>query len=346
MQKLRLAFIDHSFHKKSRSGDFLRRIFSDHFEITDYWDESWQGGATVPPEEINKHDYAFYFQVLNPFHELERIRVPMLWAPMYDGIKFNYFYWKAISQFDIKILSFSKKITSWLTAFSNPVLPLQYYIPPTEIEQIQGNRVFFWYRGGITFNDIKRLIDPRQIDRFTLFENPDKEGQTFSISKEDIEGYKIERVVESFLPKERYSKLVRDSNIFIAPRKKEGIGMSFIEALAAGKCVIGYDDATLCEYVTHGIDGLLFTENTPRLDLSKTDAIRHAAAERYSIGYDRWLLERKAILPFLTAPYRAQTSHFSRSLWVFLYRVSAFKRKVRYYIFVKVPGKAKTLKKP
>jgi hypothetical protein len=345
VQKPKLAFIDHSFHKKSRSGDFLRQIFAEHFEITDYWDESWQGGPTVPPEDINKHDYAFYFQVLNPFSELERIRVPILWAPMYDGIKFDYFYWKAVSQFDVKILSFSKKITDWLAGFPNPVLPLQYYIRPATVDPTRGNRVFFWYRGGIGFNDIKKLIDPRQIDRFVLFENPDKEGQTTSIPEEDIESYKIERIVESFLPKERYAKLVQDSDIFIAPRRKEGIGMSFIEALAAGKCVIGYDDATLCEYVTHGVDGFLFTKESLRLDLSNTDTIRRAAIERYSKGYDRWLLEQKEIVPFLITPYRAKASRMSRSFWTFLYRVSAFKRKVRYYVFVKIPGKIKVSKK-
>ena len=35
--KKKIAFIDHNFHQKTRSGDFLREILKREFSIDDYW---------------------------------------------------------------------------------------------------------------------------------------------------------------------------------------------------------------------------------------------------------------------------------------------------------------------
>ena len=37
VKKQHLAFVDHSFHIKTRSGDFLRNIFKEKYIINDYW---------------------------------------------------------------------------------------------------------------------------------------------------------------------------------------------------------------------------------------------------------------------------------------------------------------------
>ena len=35
--KEKLAFIDHEYHKKTKSGDFLRKILSKEYKITNFW---------------------------------------------------------------------------------------------------------------------------------------------------------------------------------------------------------------------------------------------------------------------------------------------------------------------
>ena len=37
MEKKRLAYVDYWSHKYTKSGDFLREIFKDEYEIHDYW---------------------------------------------------------------------------------------------------------------------------------------------------------------------------------------------------------------------------------------------------------------------------------------------------------------------
>ena len=44
-------------------------------------------------------------------------------------------------------------------------------------------------------------------------------------------------------------KLVKYSDVFISPRKQEGIGMSFLEAMSLGKYIIAINDSTMNEYI-------------------------------------------------------------------------------------------------
>ena len=57
--------------------------------------------------------------------------------------------------------------------------------------------------------------------------------------------YLIEIIKKKFLRKNEYYKLLKNTDIFISPRKQEGIGMSFVEAMSLGKYVIGFNDATM-----------------------------------------------------------------------------------------------------
>ena len=51
MHKKRLAYVDYWSHKYTKSGDFLREILSEEFEITDFW---WKPNEKIPLDEINK----------------------------------------------------------------------------------------------------------------------------------------------------------------------------------------------------------------------------------------------------------------------------------------------------
>jgi len=51
MQKKRLAYIDYWSHQDTKSGDFLREILSEEFEITDFW---WKPNEKIPLGEIIK----------------------------------------------------------------------------------------------------------------------------------------------------------------------------------------------------------------------------------------------------------------------------------------------------
>jgi len=57
MEKKRLAYVDYWSHQYTKSGDFLREILSEEFEITDFW---WKPNNKIPLNEINKFEYIFF----------------------------------------------------------------------------------------------------------------------------------------------------------------------------------------------------------------------------------------------------------------------------------------------
>lgn len=58
--------------------------------------------------------------------------------------------------------------------------------------------------------------------------------------------------------RETHLKRIAESQIFIAPRRFEGIGMAFLEAMAMGCVVVAENQATANEYILHGSTGLLY----------------------------------------------------------------------------------------
>ena len=91
--KKRIAFIDHNFHQKTRSGDFLRKILKSEFYIDDYW-WSFKNKYKLY-NDIEHYDYFFFFQSLLPLEDLLKIKTKqIIWAPMYDNLDKSKSFWK------------------------------------------------------------------------------------------------------------------------------------------------------------------------------------------------------------------------------------------------------------
>jgi len=72
MVKKKLAFVDHNYHKKTRSGDFLREIFSEYFIIDDYW---WSlSEETKLIKYLKNYENIFFFQTLIPTYDLLKLK--------------------------------------------------------------------------------------------------------------------------------------------------------------------------------------------------------------------------------------------------------------------------------
>ena len=149
MEKKRLAYVDYWSHKYTKSGDFLREIFSEEFEITDFW---WKPNDKIPLNEINKFEYIFFFHVMFPHKIMKKfIKQKIMWAPMYDSLNFrNSFFksifWKQISNLGIRVLKFSDKITESIGREEVDSLKLNYFIKPnfsSSIDQQKKLNIFF-----------------------------------------------------------------------------------------------------------------------------------------------------------------------------------------------------------
>jgi len=284
------------------STNFLKEILEMEFKVNVFWDDYWKGGDPIPIKEINKYDYVFFFQTLLPFYKLKRIKAKIIWVPMLDGDFLSNMYWYCLSSLPIKILSFSEYLHEKCVKFNIESLPLKYYLPPAFSKDIPetGRHYFFWYRGSLSFTELIPFLDTQIPDSFIYRSAPDPYFKEECISREEIEKYKIQIIKDiKFESKEKYLQLLKKANIYIAPRKKEGIGISFLEAMALGMAVVGYNYGTMNEYVKHNDNGYLFDTNNYHINFDNLENVRFNSKTSAENGWLKWEADKTKINDFI-----------------------------------------------
>jgi len=303
------AFIDYFFHKKTLCTVFLKELLSIEYNLACLWDESGKGGNGVSAEYLNRKKFhtIFFFQILPPSIYLKRLNCKnIVWFPMYDGEEGrHYSFYIPYLDLNMKIFSFSKKLYGELKKAGLDCYYYKYHLKPVAPISLSGEakRVFFWMRtSAITWSIVKKLLGKNKIGKMIVLMAPDPNYKLSTPSKEDIKQYNIQ-IVNHWLSKEEYNKLLSSCNIFIAPRQAEGIGMSFIEALSRGMCVIAPDNSTMNEYIFHGKNGLLYDLKKPEeLDLSNLSEMCENATKIANEDYELWEKRKHKILVDLTKP--------------------------------------------
>ena len=125
------------------------------------------------------------------------------------------------------------------------------------------------------------------------------------------------------MPKSEYLSLFEKCNVFIAPRKKEGIGITIVEAISKGMFVVGYNDSTMNEYVSDKKVGFIFDEK-------KTEKIntKDIIENRWSMVENDFKMWGFKISPVLNAHFhtfswenfelfRTKNIKYIFSLWIF-----------------------------
>tara|TARA_B100000963_G_scaffold361633_1_gene398289 strand:- start:2196 stop:3233 length:1038 start_codon:yes stop_codon:yes gene_type:complete len=307
MKKKRLAYIDYWSHKHTRSGDFLRELLSEKFEITDFW---WKEKEKIPFNEINEYEYIFFFHVFFPYQIMKKFKnKKIMWAPMYDALNFkNSFFeaifWKQMSSLGIKILKFSNKISKSIGKEKIESLNLNYFLKPefgSQTDEYSKLNIFFWDRGRIKIDEWLKLFNKNEINKIVYFPKPDpgehiNNEQYIKIKDE----YNFELIEKKFMPKNEFINLMKKCNVFIAPRKKEGIGIAMVEAISRGIYVVGYNDSTMNEYIKDNKIGFIFDENT-RDKLNSEYIIKNYEYRKKNSekSYNIWKIEKEKIISLL-----------------------------------------------
>ena len=307
MKKKRLAYIDYWSHKYTRSGDFLREILSEEFEIKDFW---WKERDKIPLKEINEFEYIFFFHVFFPYQIMKKFKnKKIMWAPMYDALNFrNSFFksifWKQMSSLGIKVLKFSNKISDSIGKEEIDTLKLNYFLKPefnSNTKQQKKLNIFFWDRGRIKANEWLNIFEEKEVDKIVCFPKPDP-GEKIDRNEylEIKKKYNLELIDQEFMPKDEFINLMKKCNVFIAPRKKEGIGIAMVEAISRGIYIIGYNDSTMNEYISNNKIGFIFDNNTKEKLKLNYVIENYDYRKKYSeTNYKIWMEDKKKIIPLL-----------------------------------------------
>ena len=221
---------------------------------------------------------------------------------MYDNLPFDWKFWKKIKYVNIKLLCFSKKVKLHADKLGCQNIKLKYFIRPKEMEFNTPQKtlnIFFWYRNDLKLNDWIDLFNLNMINKIIYFDCPDPGRKSEEFDKITLDKYKIEFVKKSFLPHTQYIEYVKNCDVFISPRKQEGIGMGFLEAISLGKYIVSNDDSTMNEYITDRKIGFLINKKKEN-SIDYNDIINSVnyRTQFAKNGYLQWLKQKNEIINF------------------------------------------------
>ena len=318
----KILFIDHAYHTKTGSAQFLIDLLETRYHVEVARDGWW--GNFLGPMHINQADFdAVIFWQLPPFALVPYLECKnVLYFPMFDS--HDELDVAAIGSLpNLGVVSFCHALNEQLSNLVNDRLYVKYYPQPKVAsgEKLDGEGLFFWQRTrDITWDTIRVLVGEnksvgsvhlhRAVDPGAIWQAPTaEEEKKYSITYSDW-----------FETKEDYQAKVAESALYVAPRRKEGIGMSFLEALAMGKGVIAHDGPTMNEYIAHGENGFLFDCDHPQpIDFGDLARVRRNALESAHEGWRAWERDKLRIVDFIESrmPKAVEKSSTrSRSRWL------------------------------
>ncbi|MDD3437174.1 MAG: glycosyltransferase [Candidatus Gastranaerophilales bacterium] len=311
MDKEKVLFIAHQYHEKTKSCDFMIELFSDFFDV----DVSYG-----MPQELNTNYNTIIFLQVSPDKKtLKNLKNKnIIFFPMYDAVRaWKFKDWYLLR--NCKIINFSKKIHAILKEIGLNSIYLQYFIEPKEFSKGNKNEVFFWQRvEPINFEVIKKLFEGKNY-KIHLHKATDPNNNFLPPSESDEVKYGI-TYTDWFDSKKEMWDLIAKKQIFIAPRVAEGIGMSFLEAMAMGKVIVANDEPTMNEYIRHGINGYLFDFNNPTpMDFSDIDRVQKNSWEFCKQGYQKWLEEKSLIIEFIKSKRKSVKISFLKKVKSYLF---------------------------
>lgn len=305
--------VDHSYHEKTKSSEFLPALLRKHRHTVDiFLDEQWNRGKGVRFDTLLKYDAIIMFQTAClpvQYYRLKHKNV--IFVPMLDSYgSFNkpiQNHAKSWEPFQgSKIVSFSQAVHYIATAFGLFSFPIQYYPPLSDTPvSSRGLHGFFWIRHEqhVSWPLVRELIKYTKFDSLHIHVAPDPASPDPTLpSPDECSHYSIS-ISHWFPEKKDFLDTLGRANVFFASRCAEGIGMSFLEAMARGQCVVAPNHATMNEYILHGVNGLLYNPMHPTpLDFSQAQTLGEQAYNSVKSGVLSWSENEKQLVDFILTP--------------------------------------------
>lgn len=273
---MNILFVDHACHRKTRSVDFLVALLREQHSVNVHYYERYYD-CKLSQAEVDAADLVLFFEFLPDRYRIAISGKSCLFVPMYDNEWGSKWQWRRIARSNMSVLSFCDAVTRHALACGvKNILTVHFAFDPEKFkDNAPGGplRALFWDRGDITETAVRALLPPEV--KLT--------------------------VQRDFVAREEYEEFLNQFGIYIAPRRKEGIGMAFLEQLARGKCVIAHDDATMNEYISDGYNGFLrdlSAANSPLTPEQLASVCKNTLVVAHK-HYARWIEDRKLIPDFI-----------------------------------------------
>lgn len=297
----KMLYIGHIYHLKTKSNLFLIKLLEEEYIITfisyDPYEDQYIGIEEALNEE---YDVLLLWQIMPQLSFLvERFNFHQgVLFPMYDYlVSLEDEVWNNFR--DFKIINFCRKVHEDLIHRGYNSYYIQYFPRTLEAEDIGSLKsVFFWQRmENINVNVIEKLFENEEIECIHVHKSMDPEQKY--IEPHDKFKFKIE-YSDWFDSLEDMHLIMEKSAFYVAPRLYEGIGMSFLEAMAMGRFVIAPDTPTMNEYITDGVNGVLYNLSEVKpISVHDVRRIQENAKQYIKNGYKNWEKNKYKILEWM-----------------------------------------------
>jgi len=327
--RMKVLFIDHVFHKKTRSTNFLLDLLRENFEHVDTEYVDIEGTRHIDAlQKARVHDLVVIFQLDFLAIPFLATGIPTVVVPMYDGsANMPHEHWLAMNS--ASFVNFSRSLHERIGEAGGRSMLLRYFVEPCEeaaLPNFDDLRGILWMRrpqDGLTPKYFESLL-PDQLATLHVHNAPD-DGSPRDLSDPE---YRVRSVLltESGWgsSSDGYRLAMQKCNVFFAPRMSEGIGVAMLEAFASGLLVVANDDSVHNEYVANWANGVLFARDstgpfalTPQRAKEMAFNGWHGAAA----GFDEWKNRREDIVKFIREavacdrPSNGFNQNFLVALW-------------------------------
>ncbi|MCX7049575.1 MAG: glycosyltransferase [Candidatus Sumerlaeota bacterium] len=229
--------------------------------IVKSWDT--ESGRDLPDSAGSPDEISVFCQFLPPKEILTKPQGHVVWVPMYDNVaQRDQQWWNALPP-SLRVLSYCKAVAAKSKSAGLRTFEVQYFCNPAGMAPVRWEQkpvVMYWNRTNLVSAyflkklcsclDASKIIFRPYMDwhlgHDAWYFLPYKLGST---EVKDISGW---------LPQSDFSDHTKEANVMIAPRRTEGVGLFFLEAMARGCAVFAYDGPTMNEYIENGVNGYLF----------------------------------------------------------------------------------------
>ena len=298
--KKNMLYVGHEYHKKTHSVDFLIELFETKYnvDVITYDDQTKEfSGASHCFQK--QYDHLVLFQMPILLSELkEKFTFDKItYFPMYDGTgEAPDEFWLDYKEFNI--INFSKKLHDRLLEMGLSSYYLQYFPELRTISNYGDEKsIFFWQRReNINLHVVKELTKKGDIGHIHVHKAMDFSKEIDYETSDEVK-YTFSSWYET---REEMLQDMEKSAIYIAPREYEGIGMSFLEAMAMGRCVIAPNKPTMNEYIVDGENGYLYDlHNLKAINKIKTREMQDNVINYMKKGHEKWEKEKYEILSWI-----------------------------------------------
>jgi Glycosyl transferases group 1 len=301
---LKIACIGHSHHRKTGSSNFFLGLLKELAAVDVYWDEGWLGKDNLDFREIlsRGYDVTVLYQTERHAKFLSDSGRRVVFVPMYDScLPFSESFWRELTH--IEILCFCRTLFEQLQGWGLHAKYAQFFPDPAhfKVNTEQEYAGFFWRRRHEPrWETLRSLVGDSELSWINVHEAPDLDSPPpAAISESDQKRYRL-RFSAWSEDRTTYVEALRQAGIYFAPRLHEGIGMSFLEAMAMGKAIVAANNPTMNEYLTHNVNGYLFDPEDPRpITLTRFREMGRMARQTIERGHLRWRRSREEISAWL-----------------------------------------------